>query len=186
MTAKTYEKISAPFRKHPKSVKRMETMNRILTAVTYVAYIVLVVSQLVLMINSFTSSGVKAESKFWSVLLVPAVGFLAVTLFRKVCNAKRPYQVLEIEPLLSRRKEGQSFPSRHAFSIFMIAMALAYVWLPVGIVFLVLGVLLAAVRVIGGVHFPRDVIAGAIIAILWGLVGFSISMSHAVSFWVKP
>lgn len=161
MTAETYEKISAPFRNNPNSVKKMEYLNKILTAVTYVAYIVLVISQLFL-----------DRQACWKVLLIPAIGFVGVTLFRKIFNAKRPYQLLDIQPLLSRRKEGQSFPSRHAFSIFMIAMALGYVCWPFGIVFIVLGVILAWVRVVGGVHFPKDVIAGALVAVIWGLIGF--------------
>ena len=34
------------------------------------------------------------------------------------------------------------------------------------------GVLMAAERVVGGVHFPRDVLAGAAIGILSGVLGF--------------
>ena len=56
----------------------------------------------------------------------------------------------------------------------MIAMAIGYVWMPGGILFLILGVLLAVIRVIGGVHFPRDVAAGAAIGILVGILGFYI------------
>ena len=41
-----------------------------------------------------------------------------------------------------------------------------------GPVILMLGVALAAIRVIAGVHFPRDVIAGALAGILLGYVGF--------------
>lgn len=174
MTAETYEKISAPFRKNPKSVQRMEHLNKILTAITYVAYIVLVISQLLI-----------DPQICWKVLLVPAIGFVGVTLFRKVFNAKRPYQLLDIQPLLSRRKEGQSFPSRHAFSIFMIAMAVGYVWLPLGIIFGVLGVLLAWVRVVGGVHFPKDVIAGALIGIVWGSIGFWLFSGVAIGLFIS-
>lgn len=160
MTAETYEKITAPFRKHPKSVKRVELLNKILTYITYCAYIFLVAYCM------FFDRG-----DFIRVLLVPAIGFAFVTVFRKFCNARRPYEALDIQPLLVRRKKGQSFPSRHTFSIFMIAMALGYVWMPVGIVFLLLGVLLGSIRVIGGVHFPRDVIAGAVVGIAIGIVG---------------
>lgn len=186
MTAETYEKISAPFRKNPKAIQRMELLNRILTAITYVTYIGLLIGQLVIKLVNTTSGIHRHDECFWQVLAVPAIGFVVVTVFRKICNAKRPYQVLAIHPLLSKRKEGQSFPSRHAFSIFMIAMALGHVCFPLGIVFVVLGILLAAVRVIGGVHFPRDVVAGAVAAVVWGVIGFSMSMGHAVSFWVAP
>lgn len=174
MTAETYEKISAPFRNKPNSVKKLEYLNKILTAITYVAYIALVISQFFL-----------DKSNCWKVLLVPAIGFVGVTVFRKVFNAKRPYQLLDIQPLLSRRKEGQSFPSRHAFSIFMIAMALGYVCWPLGILFALLGVMLAWVRVVGGVHFPKDVIAGALIAVIWGVVGFTLAAGVSLGLFIS-
>ena len=34
------------------------------------------------------------------------------------------------------------------------------------------GIILAIVRVLGGVHFPRDVVVGAMIGILFGMIGF--------------
>ena len=47
---------------------------------------------------------------------------------------------------------------------------MTFLWLcpPAGAVFLIVGVLLALCRVIGGVHFPRDVIAGAAAGIAAG------------------
>ena len=38
--------------------------------------------------------------------------------------------------------------------------------------FLALGVLIALIRVIGGVHFPRDVLSGAVLGAACGAVGF--------------
>ena len=58
------------------------------------------------------------------------------------------------------------------FSVFVIAFAFYYTFVPAGIVLSVLGVLLAVVRVVGGVHFPRDVLCGAAIGMLCGAVGF--------------
>lgn len=63
-------------------------------------------------------------------------------------------------------------PSRHVFSAFIIGMAYLYVSIPMGIVIMMIGVLLATVRVIAGVHFPKDVIAGAAIGIILGIIGF--------------
>ena len=54
----------------------------------------------------------------------------------------------------------------------MIAMAALWVSVPAGIVILAAGVFLAAVRVIGGVHFVSDVIAGAVLGIGLGWIGF--------------
>ncbi len=163
MTKEKYEKMARVIRKHPQALGMLAAGNRILTALTYGAYILLLAAE-----------AIGRDEKFCKVLLIPAAAFFLVTVFRKVCNAKRPYELLDIEPLLKRNKAGQSFPSRHAFSIFMIAMAIGYVWMPGGILFLILGVLLAVIRVIGGVHFPRDVAAGASIGILVGILGFYI------------
>ena len=44
------------------------------------------------------------------------------------------------------------------------------IWL--GLLFLVMGLFLAVLRVIAGLHYPRDVIAGALIGIISGGLGF--------------
>ena len=67
---------------------------------------------------------------------------------------------------------GKSFPSRHVFSVFIIAATIFYVHPSAGILLGLLGVVLAVLRVIGGVHEPRDVIAGALAGILCGVLGY--------------
>lgn len=106
------------------------------------------------------------------VILVPAAGFAAVTVFRRWFSASRPYEVYGFTPLLEKETKGNSFPSRHVFSNMIIAMAVLTVWVPAGIFLLGCGVLLAILRVVTGVHFPRDVIAGALVAILLGTIAF--------------
>lgn len=58
---------------------------------------------------------------------------------------------------------GKSFPSRHTFSAFAIAASWFVASVPVAVVLLVAAGVLAVCRVLGGVHFPRDVVAGALI-----------------------
>ena len=76
------------------------------------------------------------------------------------------------EPIIKRKGTGKSFPSRHTFSIFVIAVTVFYFWPVAGIITGIAGAVLATVRVLGGVHFVRDVIAGAAIGIGCGLIGF--------------
>ena len=73
-----------------------------------------------------------------------------------------------------KETKGKSFPSRHVFSIAMIAMTFLRVSLPLAVLFFVLTALLAALRVLGGVHYVRDVAAGAAMGVLCGLLGFFI------------
>lgn len=53
----------------------------------------------------------------------------------------------------------------------MIAMCWLAYCPPLGIALLVGGVVMAIIRVVGGVHYPRDVIAGALVAVFGGILG---------------
>ena len=114
-----------------------------------------------------------AKSVVWLVrlLVVMGVPFLAVTLMRRAVNAKRPYEVFDIYDVQPRRSAGRSFPSRHAASVMIIATValFSYVW--VGAMLLLLGALMCLSRVLLGIHFPRDVIAGCSIGIISALIG---------------
>lgn len=109
-------------------------------------------------------------------IAVPAVSFVAVSLLRRIINAPRPYEVFDAQPVIAKDTLGKSFPSRHTFSIFLIGMTFCTCcplsWS--GPAILILGCALATIRVLAGVHFPRDVIAGAVAGILCGYVGFCI------------
>lgn len=161
MTKETYLRLSTPFRKNTALRHALVYTDLILTGLVYLSYPVL------LGILFFTK-----DVRFWRCLFVPAVSFLAVSGLRKLINAERPYDKLHFQPILNKHKHGESFPSRHVFSVFVIAMAFYYTCVPVGVVLTVFGVLMAAVRVAGGVHFPRDVAAGAAVGIVSGVLGF--------------
>ncbi|MCR4798560.1 MAG: phosphatase PAP2 family protein [Lachnospiraceae bacterium] len=103
---------------------------------------------------------------------VPGVSFFLVTLFRRSYNAKRPYEIYDFDPVIKKNTIGKSFPSRHVFSIFIIAMTFMQIDVILGAWFLVAGALLAALRVFGGVHFIKDVIVGAAAGILAGCIGY--------------
>lgn len=103
-----------------------------------------------------------------------AIGLLAVTVMRKIINAPRPYEVFDFYEIPPREKSGQSFPSRHAYSAFAIA-TLAWLLHPIiSLVLLLFGVCLSLARVLLGIHFVRDVIVGAAIGIISGVLGILI------------
>lgn len=159
MTAKQYEAISRPF-SAPVPRRCIRILNTVISGLFYGMYPVLLLTQY--------------PNGFLRCLLTAGVPFLLVSVFRKVCNRPRPYEKLSITPLIPREKAGQSFPSRHVFSAFAIAMCWLFCVPTVGVILLVLACLMAAIRVIGGVHFPLDVIVGAVIGIVSGLIGFCI------------
>lgn len=109
-------------------------------------------------------------------LVAPAVSFLFVSVFRQRYGAIRPYEKYGFIPLLPKDTKAKSFPSRHVFSIFVIATVICHVKPLVGGILLVLGTVLAVLRVVMGVHFPKDVLAGAVIGVVSGCIGMGIWM----------
>lgn len=105
-------------------------------------------------------------------IVVPATAFVVVSIFRKLIDSQRPYTKYDITPLINKDKIGESFPSRHTLSAFLITMTGFYVYFPVGIVLAVMSLIIAITRVVAGVHFTKDVIAGAVIGILSGIIYF--------------
>lgn len=163
MTREFYERITAPYIKRPKLLLAVRILNMGITLLTMAAYAVLLAVLFAL-----------KDVRFVRVFLTPSTSFLVVSAMREIIKAKRPYEVLNIKPLIPKNRKGGSFPSRHAYSMFVIAMCFFYVLKPVGIVLFALGVVMAYIRVIGGMHFPRDVVAGVAIGILSGVIGFYI------------
>ncbi|MBP3309138.1 MAG: phosphatase PAP2 family protein [Clostridia bacterium] len=106
-----------------------------------------------------------------AVLVTTGVPFVAVSVMRRLLNSKRPYELLPFFSTPPKAKLGQSFPSRHVFSVFVIGSVLLASNLTVGLLLLLAGILLAAVRVLLGIHFVKDVAAGAVIGVISGIGG---------------
>ena len=129
--------------------------DKILTAITYAAYVALLIYIIVRF--GFGADILKA-------LLIPATGFVLETVIRDRLNFPRPYEKTGIPPIIPKKTKGHSFPSRHAFSVTMIAMMYVFYLPYLGIVMLIIAVCLCIIRVKGGVHSALDVTAGACLA----------------------
>lgn len=162
MTKSTYDKIEAYFKQHKGMLKLLKFTYKYVPLVVFIAYPLMVIILL------FTKGITSVE--FLKVFFVPFGTFVVVTIARKLFNFQRPYEKYDIHPLIQKNKQGQSFPSRHSVSIFIIAMAYTYINVYVGIVFILLGIVIGVTRVLAGVHFIRDVFAGAVISILIGTI----------------
>jgi membrane-associated phospholipid phosphatase len=107
-------------------------------------------------------------------LLFAAIPFIIVTVVRKLINAPRPYELYDFYKVAPKEKRGESFPSRHVFSSFIIATLIVPHSIPLAAALFVIGFSLAASRVLLGLHFIRDVAAGALIGIISGVIGIII------------
>ena len=110
------------------------------------------------------------NTKLLPAVIVPAVGFLLVSILRCFLNLPRPYQIIDqLIPLYPKKTVGKSFPSRHTFSAFVIATTVSVIFPILGCFLFVVATLLAVCRVLSGVHFVRDVVVGAVLGVIIGL-----------------
>ncbi len=92
-------------------------------------------------------------------------------LLKPLVARTRPYDVNPDVILLVSKPSDYSFPSGHAAASFTVAGALFFgkskLWIPAGI----LSVIIGLSRLYLYVHYPTDVICGAILGVLFGYLG---------------
>lgn len=92
---------------------------------------------------------------------------LVTTLIRIFYERPRPFAALpDAVALISKSASDPSFPSGHAAFFFALAIAIFYTHRNLFRYFLVAACLIAVARVFAGVHYPLDIIAGALVG--WG------------------
>lgn len=158
-----YDHIAGKIKNNPLFLRLLRAFNRFMTVVMPMIY-------LTLLAITYFQEGLGRQILIY--VFIPASGFVILSLLRKKLNAPRPYEVWEIVPLLGRDSPGQSMPSRHVFSATIISMACLHASLTVGFILLVLSALLGLVRVLGGVHYPKDVLVGYACGLVWGVLFF--------------
>ncbi|ORO95321.1 phosphatase PAP2 family protein [Streptococcus mitis] len=158
-----YDHIASKIENKPIFLRLLRTFNRFMTVVMPMIY-------LTLLATTYLQQGLGKQVLIY--VFIPASGFVILSFLRKKINAPRPYEEWDIKPLLDRDSPGQSMPSRHVFSATIISMACLHASLSVGVISLVLSALLGLVRVLGGVHFPKDVVVGYICGLVWGVIFF--------------
>ncbi len=154
------------------SVYKNDTLCEIMRISSYVIVFLAVyafISRIVLLIE-------KSPLEIFELLIITGVPFLAVSILRRFINAPRPYELLEFYDKKPKSKAGRSFPSRHVFSIFIIGTVLIPWNAFIGVGLLLLGAALAVLRVFLGIHFIRDVVAGAIIGVVCGVIGLLVTL----------
>lgn len=109
-------------------------------------------------------------------LVFGAAAFVLISLVRKIINSPRPYECYDFYDILPKERLGLSFPSRHVFSAFIIGVMAFSVSVPLALAALLMGVTLAACRVLLGIHYIRDVVAGAAAGAFFGTLGIFIIM----------
>jgi membrane-associated phospholipid phosphatase len=104
--------------------------------------------------------------------------WLVVETVKALTDRDRPFLVVEGSRVIGWREPGRSFPSGHTAQTFFLATLLylnlfrdvLHLGLGVAFALYLVAVLVGVTRVFVGAHYPRDVMGGAILGSIWGLV----------------
>jgi membrane-associated phospholipid phosphatase len=160
-----HEKLMRYVAKRPKLVKVLKALCHIASCVAVAAF--------ALLFRFYLNVSPLSAVKYLGMLGIP---FVLVSLMRRYIGAPRPYEIYDFFECRPKESEKNSFPSRHAFSIFAIGVATWFVYPVFGSILLTLGLLMCLIRVALGYHFPRDVITGALIGVISSIIGSLILM----------
>jgi membrane-associated phospholipid phosphatase len=100
--------------------------------------------------------------------------WIVVELVKALVRRSRPFIRLSQARIVGSRAIGRSFPSGHTSQVFFMATLMArHFHVGAWMVFLLysIALLIGFTRMYVGAHYPRDVLAGAILGSAWGLLG---------------
>ena len=109
-------------------------------------------------------SRIKMVHLFLIALMSGVIARVSVIFFHTFLARERPYLHFGFDPLVMER--SFSFPSGHAAFFFAFAMAVYMhnrVW---GAVYFACALLIGIARVAAGVHYPSDILGGALLGII--------------------
>lgn len=161
MREEQYIKMIGWIRSHPKFEMCIKAVNLLSTIGVYWLFLFNIIFMELIM---------NKNKVVYKSLIVAGLSFVLVSLVRKMINADRPYTKYDFVPLIEKNKTGESMPSRHVFSAFVIGVTMIPINPIISVVCIICGVFIAITRVALGVHFIRDVIAGALIGIICGII----------------
>jgi membrane-associated phospholipid phosphatase len=118
------------------------------------------------------------RSVAYSFILGSLILWLIVESVKAVLRRARPFSRLENVRVVGTKARGKSFPSGHTCQAFFTAAVLLNFidggFISYAIVY-ALAVLVGVTRMYMGMHYPRDVLGGAILGTVWGLVGITVN-----------
>lgn len=115
--------------------------------------------------------GEKQIAKRWNFAFLTLLSLVlsrgvVVPLIRSFYNRLRPEAVLKNINVLINHDRDFSFPSGHASFFFALALAIFYFDKKWGLVYFLIAILVVFSRIVVGVHWPTDILFGALIGLL--------------------
>jgi len=110
---------------------------------------------------------------FLVIFLSAVIARLGVTeLIRYFYNRPRPFMIYQVQQLIP--ESGWSFPSGHSTFFFAMSTAIYFYNKKWGIAFFIASILMNVSRIVAGVHYPSDILGGAMVGIAVGWLIFAL------------
>lgn len=132
----------------------------------YLGYILLAVLAIFLCINF---------KKYWKMVFEALIAalitrFVLTDFIRWLWFRPRPFVALNFVPLINQSPKEASFPSGHASFFFALSTIVYFYNKKAGILFYIASLFIVLARVFVGVHWPSDILVGAVLGILMGWI----------------
>jgi membrane-associated phospholipid phosphatase len=131
---------------------------------------------LILLAGGMLLAGMRLAA--YDLLLNAILLWLVVELAKSIIRRPRPFVKLTQTRIVGYRASGRSFPSGHTSQAFFLATMLAEQMklepLAAVLLYITAG-LVGITRMYVGAHYPRDVLAGAMLGTVWGLLGMLVA-----------
>ncbi len=117
----------------------------------------------VMLLSVWATQGLAYGLQILYLILAGSVGTLIYKFLKHKTTRPRPYQVHQVIVIGERPLDHFSFPSGHTLHAVMVTIVLGYIQPVLLILMLPFTILIALSRMVLGLHYPSDVIVGAII-----------------------